>query len=76
MNFFINFRILPVYFLGPVNNSSTQNDSNMDLNLSSSNNKSNQIHSLTQLIVSLDMEQWETLVQVFHIQKSMINNEN
>ncbi len=59
-----------------MNNSSTQNDSNMDLNLSSSNNKSNQIHSLTQLIVSLDMEQWETLVQVFHIQKSMINNEN
>jgi hypothetical protein len=76
LNFFINFRILPVCFLGPVNNSSTQNDSNMDLNLSSSNNKSNQIHSLTQLIVSLDMEQWESLVQVFHIQKSMINNEN
>jgi hypothetical protein len=48
----------------------------MDTDPSSSNTKSNQIHSLTQLILSLDMEQWESLVQVFHIQNSMINNEN
>ncbi len=59
-----------------MNKPNTQNDSNMDINLSSSNTKSNQIHSLTQLILSLDMEQWESLVQVFHIQNSMINNEN
>jgi len=62
--------------LGPLNKPNTQNDSNMDTDLSSSNTKSNQIHSLTQLILSLDMEQWESLVQVFHIQNSMINNEN
>ncbi len=62
--------------LGPLNKPNTQNDSNMDTDPSSSNTKSNQIHSLTQLILSLDMEQWESLVQVFHIQNSMINNEN
>jgi hypothetical protein len=59
-----------------VNKPSTQNDSNMDLDHTLSNSKCDQIHSLTQLILSLDMEQWEALVQVFHIQKSMINNEN
>ncbi len=55
-----------------MNKSSTQNDSNMNIDHS----KSDQIHSLTQLILSLDMEQWETLVQVFHIKDSMINNDN
>jgi hypothetical protein len=53
-----------------------QNDSNMNTDVSLSNTKIDQIHCLTQLILSLDMEQWESLVQVFHIQNSMINNEN
>ncbi|CAF4251289.1 unnamed protein product, partial [Adineta steineri] len=60
----------------PVNKSSTQNDSNMDIDVSLSNNKSVQIHSITQLILSLDMEQWETLIEVFDIQTPMITNEN
>ncbi len=59
-----------------MNKPNKQNDSNMDIDTSSSNNKTDQIHCLTQLILSLDMEQWESLVQVFHIQNSMINNEN
>jgi hypothetical protein len=71
---FLDHNQLPV--LRPVNKPSTQNDSNMDLDHTLSNSKCDQIHSLTQLILSLDMEQWEALVQVFHIQKSMINNEN
>ncbi len=57
-----------------MNKPNTQNDSNMDIDHTLSNTQSNHIHSLTQLILSLDMEQWEALVQVFHIQKSMINN--
>ena len=56
-----------------MNKSNSLNDSTND---AESTSKSDQIHSLTQLILSLDMEQWETLVQVFHIQNSMIQNEN
>lgn len=37
---------------------------------------SSQIQCLTQLILSLDMEQWEDLIEVFHIEKPMIKNEN
>lgn len=48
----------------------------MNLDQTLSNPKTTQIHSLTQLILSLDMEQWETLVQVFHIENSMINHDN
>lgn len=59
-----------------MNKPNTQNNSNIDADHHLTNSKSDQIHSLTQLILSLDMEQWETLVQVFHIQKPMINNEN
>lgn len=36
--------------------------------------KSDQIHSLTQLILSLDMEQWENLIQVFQIAQPMIED--
>ena len=53
-----------VVFLGPVNT-----DSAMDVD-----RKSIQINNLTQLILSLDMEQWENLVEVFHIDKCMIEH--
>jgi len=66
---FLDNNELPV--LRPMNKSNTQN-----IDTSLSNNKTDQIHCLTQLILSLDMEQWESLVQVFHIEKSMINDEN
>jgi len=62
---------LPV--LRPLDKPNTQNDSKMNIDHSSS---TDQIHSLTQVVLSLDMEQWEDLVQVFHIQNSMINAEN
>ena len=58
--------------LGPVNKSSDQvADSDVS---SSTPNKSEQVQSLTQLILSLDMEQWETLVQVFDIRTAMIQH--
>ncbi len=59
-----------------MNKPNTQNDSKANIDVSLSNTQSDQIHSLTQLILSLDMEQWESLVQVFHIQTAMIINEN
>ena len=40
----------------------------------SNTTKSDQIHSLTQLILSLDMEQWENLIQVFQIAQPMIED--
>ena len=62
-------------FLGPSNKSNSQ------LITSSSNDddddkQSEQVQSLTQLVLSLDMEQWENLVQVFDLKKPMIRNEN
>ncbi|CAF3533917.1 unnamed protein product [Rotaria sp. Silwood1] len=60
----------------PLNNSNKSNDSNMNISLSSSNTKPCQMDSLTQLILSLDIEQWENLVDVFHIQTPMINDKN
>jgi hypothetical protein len=65
-----------MFISGPMDKPNKQNDSNMNTDVSLSNTKIDQIHCLTQLILSLDMEQWESLVQVFHIQNSMINNEN
>ena len=55
---------ISLFFLGPVNT-----DSAMDVD-----RKSSQINNLTQLILSLDMEQWENLVEVFHIDKCMIEH--
>ncbi|CAF4573565.1 unnamed protein product, partial [Rotaria magnacalcarata] len=49
----------------PSNKSDTQNDSTINNGQKSS---SHQVISLTQLILSLDIEQWETLVDVFDIQ--------
>ncbi|CAF4011278.1 unnamed protein product, partial [Rotaria sp. Silwood2] len=60
----------------PLTKSNEPNDSNMNINLSSSSTKPHQVDSLTQLILSLDIEQWENLVDVFHIQTSMINDNN
>jgi len=68
---FLDDNQLPV--LRPLDKPNTQNDSKMNIDHSSS---TDQIHSLTQVVLSLDMEQWEDLVQVFHIQNSMINAEN
>jgi hypothetical protein len=68
--------LLKSLFLGPLNKPNTQSDSAMDIDVSSTNPKSDQIQSLTQLILSLDMEQWENLVEVFHIQTSMINTDD
>lgn len=53
-------------YIGPSNKNSTQH---VDVTLT------NQIQCITQLILSLDMEQWESLVEVFQIKKSMIKNE-
>ncbi|CAF1384779.1 unnamed protein product [Rotaria sordida] len=71
---FLDNNGLPV--LRPLKESNKLNDSNMNINLSSSNTNSHQFNSLTQLILSLDIEQWETLVDVFDIQTSMINDQN
>ncbi|CAF4842194.1 unnamed protein product, partial [Rotaria magnacalcarata] len=57
----------------PSNKSDTQNDSTINNGQKSS---SHQVISLTQLILSLDIEQWETLVDVFDIQTSMINDKS
>ena len=53
------------FALGPVQHSSDS---------PSNTAKTDQMHSLTQLILSLDMEQWESLIQVFHISKPMIED--
>ena len=63
-------------FLGPVNRDNASNAGAMDVDPNSSNRNSSQINNLTQLILSLDMEQWENLVEVFHIDKCMIEPEN
>ncbi|CAF4286394.1 unnamed protein product, partial [Rotaria socialis] len=68
---FLDENQLPV--LRPSNKSDTQNDSTINNDQKSS---SHQVISLTQLILSLDIEQWETLVDVFDIQTSMINDKN
>ena len=68
--------IVLLIVLGPVNKSGVSDDNQMgDVDVSSTTkpNKVEQMQSLTQLILSLDMEQWETLVDVFHIQKAMIH---
>ncbi|CAF5096890.1 unnamed protein product, partial [Rotaria magnacalcarata] len=54
---FLDENQLPV--LRPSNKSDTQNDSTINNGQKSS---SHQVISLTQLILSLDIEQWETLV--------------
>ncbi|UJR26593.1 hypothetical protein I4U23_007913 [Adineta vaga] len=59
---FLDDNQLPV--LRPLYTSDSQNTIKMDVDSSSSNHKSEQIHSLTQLVLSLDMEQWENLVQI------------
>jgi len=46
----------------------------INTNQSLSETKVNQMQSLTQLILSLDMEQWETLIDVFQIENSMITS--
>ena len=61
---------------GPINKDNSLNDSQMDVNQTNSNSQSAQIQSITQLILSLDMEQWENLVEVFHIETCMIHPEN
>ncbi|CAF3728189.1 unnamed protein product [Rotaria magnacalcarata] len=68
---FLDENQLPV--LRPSNKSDTQNDSTINNGQKSS---SHQVISLTQLILSLDIEQWETLVDVFDIQTSMINDKS
>lgn len=45
----------------------------INTNQSVSETKLSQMQSLTQLILSLDMEQWETLIEVFQIENPMIN---
>lgn len=65
-------RIRLVYFSGPVH----KDDSQMTMNQTNLNSQSSQIQSITQLILSLDMDQWENLVEVFHIENCMIDPEN
>lgn len=62
-----------IFFVGPVKKSDTQNDSSTNTDRSTSTtNKSQQVQPLTQLILALDIEQWEALVEVFHIEKPMV----
>lgn len=59
-----------------MNKDKALHDSSMDVDSNSSNRKSSQINTITQLILSLDMEQWENLVEVFHIDQCMIQSSN
>lgn len=57
------------FIAGPVNSSCAADGG------TPADSKCQQIQSLTQLVLSLDMEQWEALVEVFDIQSPMIANE-